>query len=202
VTPAADGSWSATIAATSLQALGNAGLTVTPTFAVPDVSTGAAAHIGGVGVTVQKHAATQTSPRPTSTTATPPGSSTAGGVNSKPPAAQKPSTSAKKPAAKLRVSAVHAASRLTLTNARRHGIKVSFVVPRDATVVQVQVLRGTKTVLLETIPARRAATRQTVVLKNKKLSNALRSGRYTVSIRTGTSRKTLGTAVSKSVRIH
>ena len=57
VTPAADGTWTATIPASALARLANTKLAVTPVFAVPDVSTGDQAHIDGVGASVDKTAA-------------------------------------------------------------------------------------------------------------------------------------------------
>jgi hypothetical protein len=59
VTPAADGSWTATIPAAKLAPLANVDLSVTPVIAVPDAGTGAPAHIAGAGASVSKSA-----PRP------------------------------------------------------------------------------------------------------------------------------------------
>src|ERR1700761_7360302 len=56
-TPAANGAWSVTIPAPALASLANRNITVTPVISVPDASTGASAHIAGVGVTVQNAAA-------------------------------------------------------------------------------------------------------------------------------------------------
>jgi len=56
-TPAADGTWSIAIPAAELDRLASGNLTVTPVMAVPDVSTGAPAHIAGVGAAVNKTAA-------------------------------------------------------------------------------------------------------------------------------------------------
>jgi hypothetical protein len=56
VAPAADGSWKATIPASRLARLAKGTLTVAAVFAVPDVSTGAAAHIAGTPRMVKKAA--------------------------------------------------------------------------------------------------------------------------------------------------
>ena len=54
VSPAQDGTWSATIPAGQVDRLANGRLTVTPVFEVPDVSTGATAHIAAGAVLVSK----------------------------------------------------------------------------------------------------------------------------------------------------
>jgi hypothetical protein len=53
-TPAQDGTWSATIPAGEVRRLASGTVTVNPVFEVPDVSTGAAAHITGAGAELSK----------------------------------------------------------------------------------------------------------------------------------------------------
>jgi hypothetical protein len=55
--PAQDGSWSATIPAGEVHRLGSGPLTVIPVFEVPDVSTGAMAHIAGTTIQLSKSGA-------------------------------------------------------------------------------------------------------------------------------------------------
>jgi hypothetical protein len=54
VSPAQDGTWSATIPAREVDRLARGPLTAIPVFEVPDVSTGAKAHIAGAAVQVSK----------------------------------------------------------------------------------------------------------------------------------------------------
>jgi hypothetical protein len=62
VGPAADGTWSATIPAGQADRLASGLLTVTPVFEVPDVSTGATAHIAGPAVQISRSSAAAPGP--------------------------------------------------------------------------------------------------------------------------------------------
>jgi hypothetical protein len=162
VTPAADGSWSATIPAARLAGLANGTLTVTPVVAVPDVGSGAPAHIAGVAATVRKAAPTgHPAPR---------------------------GRHARKPS----VRTLRSASSLTLAAARGHGITASFLVPAGATAVEVELLHGAKPVYLTIVRAAKAGSRQTVRLGGSRLSRILRRGQYTIAVKAGTSRSTFG----------
>jgi hypothetical protein len=55
--PAQDGTWSATIPAGEVHRLGSGPLTMIPVFEVPDVSTGAIAHIAGATIQVSRSSA-------------------------------------------------------------------------------------------------------------------------------------------------
>jgi len=183
VTPAADGSWSATIPAAQLSKLANATLALTPVFAVPDVSTGAASHIAGVGATVKKSAPPTSGappkPAPGAPAATPaPGRGKGSGSHS----------------GQLLVTGLRGASRLTLAAARRHGIAASFIVPAGATTVQVELLRGARPMDVTVVRAAKAGSRQTVTLGGSRLRRLLRRGRYTIEVRAGASRSSMGTA--------
>ena len=181
VTPASDGSWTATIPASQLAPLAATHLAVTPVMAVADESTGAQAHVAGVGVNVTKDAAA-------STTTTTTGS---GGATS-------PTPTVKKKLA--RVTALRVPGRMSLLGARRHGIKVSFVVPSGTRVVAIQLLKGHKSVYRAVKRSHRAGTRQTVTIPAK-LALRLRPATYKLAVRAGATRATLGPAVTRSVRI-
>ena len=179
-TPAADGSWTATIPTASVEALGNTDLKVTPVVAVPDASTGATAHIAGVGASVNKSASDTATPPSHPTTTTKP-------VHTKAPV-------------RARVAGLHAAQRVSLVTARRHGIQASFMVPRGVHVARIQLRRGRRTVYTAYVVAHKAGTRQTVRLPAK-LAKRLEPGRYALTVRAGVSRSKLGPATTQTIRI-
>jgi hypothetical protein len=177
-TPGADGTWSATTPAAQLHTLANGSLTVRPVFAVPDVSTGAPAHIVGAPLSVQKADAG------------------GGGGQASRPGSRRPAKSVGGRVSRLRVR-----SRIPLAKARRRGLQASFVVPRDARVIDVRLLRGKHKVSSKVVPAGKAGTRQTVRLRGTALRRALRRGRYTLAVRAGPSRSRLGAAVAQTIRV-
>jgi hypothetical protein len=192
VTPASDGSWSATIPASRVATLADTALTVTPVMAVPDVSTGAQAHIAGVGVTVMKSSSPgATKPdQPGGTAGNPaptPGSGQTGGRGPSPVHAQ---------VTRLRVAAT-----LTLARARRNGIAATFVVPTGARIVRVQLLHGRSRLFLETVRARTAGSTQKVVPRSNGLSRLLRAGGYVLAVQVGAGGSALGPVTTRSVRI-
>jgi hypothetical protein len=186
VTPAADGSWFATIPARHLAGLAEATLRVTPVVEVPDLSTGAPAHIAGVVDTVKKSV-----PAPAANT---PGDTSGGTGGHR-------GTSIRKPAAKPRVTALRGASSLTLAAARRDGITASFLVPAGTTTVELELLHGTKPLYLTILRAGKAGSRQTVRLGGSRLNQLLRRGHYTIAVKAGTSRSTLGAATTHGLII-
>ena len=105
-------------------------VTVDGVYAVPDVSTGAPAHIGGKPLSIQKTTVAGDVP----VHDTPPAPEPA-----QPPAA----TPAPAPAAPSvgRLTRIRVTSRISLTDARRGGIRVSFIVPAGAQVVRVRLAK-------------------------------------------------------------
>jgi hypothetical protein len=199
-TPAADGTWSATIPAAAVDALADGPLTVTPVIAVPDVSTGAQAHIAAGPITVQKAGAGAAAAADAAA-----GLSTAGPADS----AASTLTVAAGPAASAasapahgtvagRVSGLRSPARLSVRSARGRGISVSFVAPPAASTVQVQLVRGGRVVDATAVAAHPGA-RQTVRLNSAKLRRLLRSGRYTLRVRAGASLKQLGAPLLRGV---
>jgi hypothetical protein len=87
---------------------------------------------------------------------------------------------------------------MSLMDARRRGILVSFRVPAGTRIVRVVLLRGKKHVVSTTVHDRGAAGRQTVVLR----SSGLRTGSYAVAIRIGAGHSSLGPTTMRNVRIH
>jgi hypothetical protein len=185
LTPAADGSWSATIPASELKGLADTALTVTPVMAVPDVSTGAAAHIAGVGVSVAQTAASTTS-----------ASATTGGATVTTTTTTTNSTAGTTSKATAHASSVRAPARVSLASARKHGVTVSFVVPSGVKVVQIGLLSRGKSVYEAVVSSHRAGTRQTIVLPAR-LAKRLHTGTYTLSIAVGTNGSALGSAVTR-----
>ena len=187
-TPAADGTWSATIPADAVAPLADGPLTVTPVIAVPDVSTGAQAHIAAAPVTVQKQAAAAGAGAGVSGSG--PGAALAGtaGGTGRPGSPASTPTAATGPS---RVSGLRAPSRVSARTARGSGITASFVVPAGASTVQLQLLQGSKA-LYSTAMAVRPGARRTVRLSSPSLRRLLRPGRYTLALRAGTSPQQLG----------
>jgi hypothetical protein len=178
VAPNADGTWAETIPTAQVDALANGSLTVNPVFAVPDVSTGAPAHIAGGPISLQKTRAGQ---------ATGQGRPGSNGSQTKSP--------------KTRVSSLRIQSPISLSAARLSGLRASFVVPRGARVIEVRLLLGKHTVLRTVVPAGKAGKRQTVRLSGASLRRALRRGRYTLALSAGSSRTRLGTSVHATIRV-
>ena len=189
-TPGADGSWSATIPASELGRLADTALTVTPVMTVPDVSTGATANIAGVAVSVAKKAATTTSENK------PPGSRGTGGPTV-PTTKNNGGTTTKRRAV---VRSVRASGHVSLAHARRHGVKVSFIVPADVRSVRIRLLSRGRTVYQTFARSHRAGTRQTVTLPAR-LAKRLHKGTYLLAIRVGTSASTLGSPVMRNLRL-
>jgi hypothetical protein len=156
---------------------------VNPVFTVPDVSTGATAHIVGAPISLQKLSASAAA------------SAGAAGQGSQPGTQPGASRSA------TRLSKVRVQSPISLTGARRAGLRASFVVPDGARVVAVQLSIGKRTVLRSVVTAAKAGTRQTVRLHSAALRRVLRRGRYTLALSAGTSRDHLGTPVRTTIRV-
>jgi hypothetical protein len=174
VAPNADGTWSAKVPAARVDALANGSLTVNPVFAVPDVSTGAPAHIVGGTISVQKTSA---------------GQATGSG-------SRQPGTKSARP----RVSRLRVQSWISLANARRDGLRATFVVPHGARVIGVRLLLGKRTVLRSVVPAAKAGTRQTVRLAGAAL-RVLHRGRYVLAVSAGPSRNRLGASVLRTISV-
>ncbi|HWE12584.1 MAG TPA: hypothetical protein VG365_03680 [Solirubrobacteraceae bacterium] len=185
-TLASDDSWTATIPAADVTGLAGTRLMVTPVVAVPDVSTGAQAHIAGVGWGVTK-----------------PGSPSGAGPGKR---AGTGGSRSQKPSRGLgrflgHVQQLRAASTVTLARARRDGLRASFILPAGAKVVRVELLHGKTQVFTATAPARQGGTTQNVLLRSNRLSRLLRTGRYTIAVQVGTSASRLGPIATRPLRI-
>ncbi|MCW3013360.1 MAG: hypothetical protein JWO02_452 [Solirubrobacterales bacterium] len=177
-TPAGDGTWSATIPAEAVARLRDGTLTLTPVVAVPDVSTGAPAHIATAPISMQKD--------------------TPGATAGNPPSGAGSTPAGKAPVG--RITGLHLAHRLSAPTARRRGITASFLTPADASIVEVQLIRGGTTLYTIVVRAR-PGTRQTIRLSSPKVRRLLHPGRYTVRLRAGRSRRELGSPVLRAVVI-
>jgi hypothetical protein len=173
-TPGAGGAWTATVPAQDLASLGGGKLTVTPVMAVPDVSTGAPAHIAGVGATVNLET-------------TPPGRAPGSPGHSRP-----------KSHPTARVTAVRVAKRLSLARARKRGIRVSFVVPRGVHVARIQLSHRGKRVFSAYIKSDRGGRRQAFTIPARKAKH-LHTARYSLAIQVGARRSALGPAVIRTI---
>jgi hypothetical protein len=74
-------------------------------------------------------------------------------------------------------------------------------VPAGTTMVQVELLQGSKPVYLTLVRAGKAGSRQTVRLGGSHLSQLLRRGHYTIAVKAGATRSTLGPATSRGLNI-
>jgi hypothetical protein len=191
-TPASDGSWTATIPASQLKPLANTNLTVTPVIAVRDVSTGAQAHIAGVGLTFKKSASALGT--------APPNSGGSGASPTKPTTPRRTSPGHNSPV-QARVIGLRASSTLMLARARRDGIQASFILPARAKIVRVELLHGKNRLFVATVRAQTGGSRQTVLLRGKRLSRLLRAGDYTIAVQVGIGRSALGPIATRTVRI-
>jgi hypothetical protein len=183
-TPAANGTWSVTIPASELAGLANGNLTVTPVMAVPDVSTGASAHIAGVGVAVQKPSAESTAGGTAGTTATNTTTSSPGKTNR----------------ARARVTGLQAPTDISLAKARKDGIRVSFVVPSGVNVVRIRLRDGSKSIYTAYVRSHSAGKRQSLTIPARE-AKRLPAGEYMLAIKVGVSRSALGPAPTRWVRI-
>jgi hypothetical protein len=202
-TPAADGTWSATLPEADVAALADGSLTLTPVVAVPDISTGAPAHIAATPATVIKHSPAAAVPSGPSGAA--PGTAVAGGgaspTSTGSPAAPGSSAAAGSPgtaALVRRVSGLRAPARISLRTARAHGISASLIAPTGASTVQLQLLRGSRLLQTATVAAR-PGTRQTVRLSAGTLRRLLAPGRYTLRVRAGAAPDQLGSPLLRSL---
>jgi hypothetical protein len=89
---------------------------------------------------------------------------------------------------------LRSATSLKLAAARSHGLTVSFRVPAGATMVEVELLRGTKPMYITVVRAGKAGSRQTVRLSGSRVNQLLGRGHYTIAVKAGTSRSTFGAA--------
>jgi hypothetical protein len=193
-TLAADGTWAATIPADQVAALADGTVTIAGVYAVPDVSTGAPAHITGAPMSIQKTSApgdAQGAPdTPSAPEAVQPGAQPAA-----PPAA------APNAPAVGRLTSIRATSRISLAHARRGGIQASFVVPAGAQVVRVRLARGKTTASTKFVAAGKPGTHQTVHLASASLARKLRRGTYALTVTAGPSRTQIGPAIRSTVSV-
>jgi hypothetical protein len=187
---AADGTWAATIRADELAALADGTVTVEGVYAVPFVSTGAPAHIAGTPLSI--HNTTVASDAP---------------VHDPPVAAEAAQpvapagAQASVPAAAGRLTVLRATSKISLAQARRGGIRASFVVPAGAMVIRVRLARGKTTLYAKLLAAGRAGTRQTVHVAGGNFARKLRHGAYTLSLAAGPSPTQLAPASTSTVSV-
>jgi hypothetical protein len=201
-TLAADGTWTAEIPADQVAKLAAGTVTVDGVYAVPDVSTGAPAHIAAAPLSVQK----TTGPGDPGVNDTPPAPEPA--PPTPPPAAPSPppagGPSAAPPTVTAgRLTAIRATTRISLARARRGGIRASFVVPAGTEIVRVRLSHAKRTTYLKLLAAGQPGTRQTVHLAGTRFARTLRRGRYVLTVSAGPSRaQLLGPAISATVSVH
>jgi hypothetical protein len=108
------------------------------------------------------------------------------------------------PAAAPRVSGLRLPSSASLASVRRRGVTASFVAPPGARLAQVRLYerRGaTRRLVASRAVTVRAGRRATVRFGDARLRRKLRSGSYVLTVQAGATRATLGTAVSRGLRI-
>ena len=179
-TVGADGAWSATIPASKLASLAAGKVTVQPVFAVPDVATGAVAHIAGVAMNADYSASL-----PGQNTGGQGGGNTGGNAGNQ---------DAPKAGETIHLDGVRARMRISLAGARAGRLSASFIVPPGAHYVQVRLSRSGHTTLTRVVPAGKPGTRQTVRVRGAALRKLVR-GDYMLSVSAGATRRQLGTHV-------
>jgi hypothetical protein len=169
--PASDGTFSARVPASSLAPLADGDVTVNAVFAVPDVASGALAHVLGAPLTIGKR------------------TGVAGPVVAPPVALAAPGPP--RSVAGLRVPA-----RIGRAHLARSGLRLVFVVPAGARTVRVRLARGRRTEFVELFPASAPGSTQLVRVRAR-----VPRGRYrlTVSALAGTRR--VGAAASTRVLV-
>jgi hypothetical protein len=198
-TLAADGTWTAEIPPDQVAKLADGTVTVGGVYAVPDVSTGAPAHIAGIPLSLQKATGTggpqggDTPPAPEPAQPTPPSADAP-----TPPAA---APAAAPPTVAGRLTAIRATTRISLARARHGGIRASFVVPAGTAIVRVRLSRANRTTYLKYVAAAQPGTRQTMRLSGTGLARKLRRGRYVLAVTAGASRAQLGPAVTSTISV-
>jgi hypothetical protein len=167
-TLASDGSYTATVPASSLSALANGELTLSAAYTVPDVASGAPVDIAGQTLSVDK----ETPAPPAASGAPAPAGSGAGPAA---PAA---------PAARIALNGLVVRRKITLGAAQAGKLRASFVVPTGAKYARVRLSRPGHTAALVIVPTAKAGSRQVIALPASKLKK-LKRGTYTVTVGTG-----------------
>jgi hypothetical protein len=180
----ADGTWDAALPSADLAPLADGQVTLDAVYAVPDVATGAPAHITGAPLAIEKHTVSNDVSVTPDTPAPP--------VDAAPPAAA-PSLG--------RLTYVRTTSKIYLSKARAGGIRVALYVPSGSHVVRLRLSKGGKTKFVQFVNAAPAGTRQVLHLKGKSLSS-LHRGVYTLSVSAGPSRSQLVSAVKSNIRVN
>jgi hypothetical protein len=180
-TLATDGTWSAAIPAADLGTLANGTVGLNAVFAVPDVATGAAAHIAGTPLAAEKRSDGSIGPSPN----TPPS----------PPGPRGPAVG--------RLDGFTATKRVGLSHARRGGIRVAMRVPAGVKIVRIRLAyRGKSTAYLKFLAAEPAGSRQVVRLSGSSFARKLHRGHYTLTVMAGPSRTQLGQAIKAALVVH
>ena len=181
----ADGTWNASIPSADLTDLADGAVTLDATYAVPDVATGAAAHIDGAPLAIEKK-------------------SVDGGVEVTPAPdwrCRRATRCAGYPAHPRTpvVRPQHVEDLPAL--ARKGRIRVALYVPSGAKVVRVRLSHGGKTKYLKYFTAASAGTRQVLYLKGKSLQSVKR-GAHTLTVSAGPSRTQQGNAIKSRVTVN
>ncbi|HEY6758718.1 MAG TPA: hypothetical protein VI318_04485 [Baekduia sp.] len=194
-TPAQDGTWSATIPASAVAGLHAGTLTVTPVYTVPDVSTGATAHISAGSAQLTKSAAAG-------------GKGSSGGGSGSPSGSGGSSQGAaggsggSRGSTTMRVRSIGVPARTRIGTLHRSGLRVSFVVPAGAKVIRVRLDRGSAVLTQRLVGAARAGTRQVVRLSAASLRHSIRrAGTFSVSVSAGPRRNDLGPPVVRRITV-
>lgn len=157
-TLAANGSFTATIPAAKLAPLANGKVTVMGDFDVPDVASGARAHIGGMTLDVDKQFP-----------ATPP--------KGNPPGPNPPAEEAK-----IGLSGLFMRSAITAKSVTAGKLRVSFIAPTGAQYVRVRLWRPGQTAALNIVAVGTPGKRQTIALTGAKASMLKKGKTYTVTV--------------------
>ena len=181
----ADGTWNASIPSADLVSLADGKVTLDAVYAVPDVATGAGAHIEGAPLAIEKKTVAG---EPSVVTPEAPA-----GAAPAPAAPSRPSIG--------RLTYVNTTSKIYRSLARKGRIRVALYVPAGAKVVRVRLSRSKTTKYLKYFTAAPAGTRQVLFLKGKSVTS-LRRGLHTLTVMAGPSKTELGSPIKRSVRVN
>jgi hypothetical protein len=164
-----DGTFSARVPASALAPLNDGDVTVNAVFAVPDVATGALAHVLGAPLTIGKRTGVA-------------------GPTVAPPVAIAP------PGPPRSVAGLRVPARIGRAHVARSGLRVVFVVPQGARTVRVRLARGRRTAFAELFPASAPGSTQLVRVRAR-----VPRGRYRLTVSALAGRRRVGAAASARV---
>jgi hypothetical protein len=76
-----------------------------------------------------------------------------------------------------------------------------LILPAGAKIARVELLRGKNRLFVTTVRVTKGGSRQTILLRSRRLSHLLRTGQYTIAVQVGAGSSALGPVTTRTVRI-